>query len=57
MMLESKASNLMPMNCFVRITQQFYLIFAYRGIVIPLLCSYCGGFKVFHPPMSKLTWV
>ena len=55
MMLESKASNLMPTNCFVRITQQFYLIFAYRGIVIPLLCSYCGGFKVFHPPMSKLT--
>ena len=35
---------------------QSYPIFAYRGIIIPLLCSYQGGPKVFHPPMSKHTW-
>ena len=36
---------------------QSYPIFAYRGMYIPLLCSYRGGFQGLPPLMSKLTWI
>ena len=32
---------------------QFYPIFAYRGIVIPLLCSYWGGFQGLSPTYEQ----
>ena len=42
-MLGSKAPTMMPTDCSVRCTPTISPLFAYRGIVIPLLGSYWGG--------------
>ena len=37
----------------VRSTEQSYPIFAYRGIIIPLLCSYRGGAQGLSPTYEQ----
>ena len=39
----------MPADCFVLRTPTIPQIFAYRGITIPLLCSYLGGSQGLSP--------
>ncbi len=41
--IESKVPTMMPTDCSVRCTPTILPVFAYRGIIIPLLCSYRGG--------------